>query len=189
MGGVDLADEALNLAAAMQHAGYRRVVATLWPVGDRLARVAAAASTATCAPTASSGPTARPPPSTTSCSSCGAPTPTPRRGGRPSSTSGPEPRRHRSKVRAVVDEAFGPDAPLDVELRADALDVLRDVLEWRLVGPRWAAVEEALDGDDGGAAAAATSRRSAPRSTSWSSAARPGRSSSRGSQSSSRHLR
>ncbi len=42
MGGVDLADEALNLAAAMQHAGYRRVVATLWPVGDRLARVAAA---------------------------------------------------------------------------------------------------------------------------------------------------
>lgn len=45
----------------------------------------------------------------------------------------------------MVDEAFGPDAPLDVELRVDALDVLRDVLEWRLVGPRWAAVEEALE--------------------------------------------
>ncbi|WP_214404713.1 CHAT domain-containing protein [Pseudonocardia lacus] len=41
LGGADLADEALNPAAAMQHAGYRRVIATLWPVGDRLARVAA----------------------------------------------------------------------------------------------------------------------------------------------------
>ncbi|MBL8925233.1 MAG: CHAT domain-containing protein, partial [Pseudonocardia sp.] len=41
LGGADLADEALNLAAAMQHAGYHRVIATLWPVGDRPARAAA----------------------------------------------------------------------------------------------------------------------------------------------------
>lgn len=41
LGGADLADEALHLAAAMQHAGYRRMIATLWPVGDRPARAAA----------------------------------------------------------------------------------------------------------------------------------------------------
>jgi hypothetical protein len=34
---------------------------------------------------------------------------------------------------------------LDGELRADALDVLRDVLEWRLTGLRWTAVTAALE--------------------------------------------
>lgn len=33
---------------------------------------------------------------------------------------------------------------LDDELRADAIDVLRDALEWRLTGRRWSAVEAAV---------------------------------------------
>ncbi len=37
----------------------------------------------------------------------------------------------------------GPDG-LDDELRADAINVLRDALEWRLTGPRWSAVETAV---------------------------------------------
>nr|BAO20203.1 hypothetical protein [Sphaerisporangium sp. SANK 60911] len=36
-GGSRLADEALSMANAMQLAGYRRVIATLWPVSDLLA--------------------------------------------------------------------------------------------------------------------------------------------------------
>jgi hypothetical protein len=34
---------------------------------------------------------------------------------------------------------------LDDELREDALDVLRDALQWRLTGPRWARVETAVE--------------------------------------------
>jgi CHAT domain-containing protein len=34
-GGGGLADEAIHLASAFQLAGYRHVIATLWPVGDR----------------------------------------------------------------------------------------------------------------------------------------------------------
>jgi tetratricopeptide (TPR) repeat protein len=36
-GGVTLADEAIHLAGAVQVAGYRQVVATLWPITDELA--------------------------------------------------------------------------------------------------------------------------------------------------------
>ncbi len=39
-GGVELTDEAQHLAAALQYAGFRRVIATLWPVTDRRARQA-----------------------------------------------------------------------------------------------------------------------------------------------------
>ena len=35
--GVRLADEAIQLASAMQLAGFRHVIATLWPIGDRQA--------------------------------------------------------------------------------------------------------------------------------------------------------
>ena len=66
LGGADLADEALHLAAAMQHAGYRRVIATLWPVGDRPARAAARrVLTGRCSRTGCSARPGRPPPSTT----------------------------------------------------------------------------------------------------------------------------
>ncbi|GAA2717012.1 MULTISPECIES: CHAT domain-containing protein [Streptomyces] len=36
-GGIDLADEAVQLASAFQLAGYRHVIGTLWPVSDALA--------------------------------------------------------------------------------------------------------------------------------------------------------
>jgi CHAT domain-containing protein len=36
-GGVELSDEALTLAAAVQLAGFRAVIGTLWPVGDAVA--------------------------------------------------------------------------------------------------------------------------------------------------------
>ena len=36
-GGVELSDEVLTLAAAVQLAGFREVVGTLWPVGDVVA--------------------------------------------------------------------------------------------------------------------------------------------------------
>jgi len=32
--GLELADEAIQLAAGFQLAGYRHVIATLWPIGD-----------------------------------------------------------------------------------------------------------------------------------------------------------
>ncbi|HET9258025.1 MAG TPA: CHAT domain-containing protein [Pseudonocardiaceae bacterium] len=41
LGGVELTDEVLHLAAALQFAGFRRVIATLWPVNDSRARAAA----------------------------------------------------------------------------------------------------------------------------------------------------
>jgi hypothetical protein len=41
LGGVELHDEALHLAAALQYAGFRQVIATLWPVGDTRARTTA----------------------------------------------------------------------------------------------------------------------------------------------------
>jgi tetratricopeptide (TPR) repeat protein len=41
LGGVQLQDEALHLAAALQYAGFRQVIATLWPVGDMRARLTA----------------------------------------------------------------------------------------------------------------------------------------------------
>jgi tetratricopeptide (TPR) repeat protein len=37
LGSVDVADEAVTLAAAMQYAGWRHVIATLWTVSDRVA--------------------------------------------------------------------------------------------------------------------------------------------------------
>lgn len=36
-GGTGLLDEAIHLASAFQVAGFRHVIATLWPVGDRVA--------------------------------------------------------------------------------------------------------------------------------------------------------
>ncbi|MDH6109196.1 tetratricopeptide (TPR) repeat protein [Kitasatospora sp. MAP12-15] len=42
-GGTGLADEALHLASAFQMAGYRHVIASLWPLSDHLAVTAAAA--------------------------------------------------------------------------------------------------------------------------------------------------
>ena len=36
-------------------------------------------------------------------------------------------------------------APFDVELRADALDVLQDLRQWRMTAPRWATVRRALE--------------------------------------------
>ena len=38
-----------------------------------------------------------------------------------------------------------PAPPLDATLRADALDVLQDVVRWRLTAARWATVCGALD--------------------------------------------
>jgi CHAT domain-containing protein len=40
-GSLDLADEAINLAAALQLAGYRNVIGTLWTVADRHAAAVA----------------------------------------------------------------------------------------------------------------------------------------------------
>jgi hypothetical protein len=42
-GGVDLADESLHLASAFQLAGFRHVIATLWPLDDGIAVTAARA--------------------------------------------------------------------------------------------------------------------------------------------------
>jgi hypothetical protein len=47
-------------------------------------------------------------------------------------------------VPCVADSANGQHDSLDDELRTDALDVLRNVLKWRLAGRRWDAVEEAV---------------------------------------------
>ena len=41
LGGVQLTDEVLHLAAALQYAGFRRVIATLWPIGDTRAQAVA----------------------------------------------------------------------------------------------------------------------------------------------------
>jgi hypothetical protein len=38
-----------------------------------------------------------------------------------------------------------PPSTLDAALRAEALDVLHDVVQWRLTEPRWATVRTALD--------------------------------------------
>lgn len=38
LGGVELTDESQHLAAALQYTGFRRVIATLWPITDRRAR-------------------------------------------------------------------------------------------------------------------------------------------------------
>lgn len=38
-----------------------------------------------------------------------------------------------------------PTTPPDANLRADALDVLADVVQWRLTSTRWATVRGALD--------------------------------------------
>lgn len=46
-------------------------------------------------------------------------------------------------VRLVVNEHPAP--LLDANLRADALDVLQDVVQWRLTAKRWATVRGALD--------------------------------------------
>jgi hypothetical protein len=46
-------------------------------------------------------------------------------------------------VRFVVNEH--PTFLLDTNLRADALDVLQDVVQWRLTAARWATVRGALD--------------------------------------------
>ena len=43
LGGVPLLDEAINLAAALQLAGYRHVIATLWLVKDHIAPTVAEA--------------------------------------------------------------------------------------------------------------------------------------------------
>jgi CATRA-associated small protein len=46
-------------------------------------------------------------------------------------------------VRLVVNER--PTSRLYASLRADALDVLQDVVQWRLTAPRWATVRSALE--------------------------------------------
>jgi hypothetical protein len=46
-------------------------------------------------------------------------------------------------VRLVVNEH--PASLVDAKLRADALDVLQDVIQWRLTATRWATVRGALD--------------------------------------------
>jgi len=46
-------------------------------------------------------------------------------------------------VRLVVNEH--PTFPLDASLLADALDVLQNVVQWRLTATRWATVCSALD--------------------------------------------
>jgi hypothetical protein len=39
----------------------------------------------------------------------------------------------------------GAAGQLDPEVRADAVDVLRDLVEWRLAPQRWARIEESVD--------------------------------------------
>ena len=46
-------------------------------------------------------------------------------------------------VRLVVNEH--PASLVDAKLRADALDVLQDVIQWRLTATRWATVRGVLD--------------------------------------------